>query len=200
MFGSLFKKKPKEPNPDYVNYLSKLVKYKQVTLQLKELPEDQITLLTFFFEQTGTEIRQLCSAAGVLYVEPSRGEQLAMGLNVVNVFDLSEKHLNAERVISMEVYPIYSVNRQLVDFFKDADVKTITYYLGMDEPLMQLFGSERIIQLLRKMGTKDEESIQHPMVDKSIERAQLKLENNRNPHNPVRTSQEDWMDANKHLF
>lgn len=200
MFGSLFKKKSKGPESDYVNYLSKLLKYKQVTLKLQTSPIEQVTLLTYFFDQTGVEIRQLCKAAGISYSEPEKLDKLVKGLNLVSVYDLSDAHLNAERVISMEVHPIYSINRKLIDFFKDSEIKKIVFYLGLDEPLIKLFGADRIIELLKRMGTNEEESISHPMIDKSIERAQMKLENHQSDHVDITTSQEEWMEANQKLI
>ena len=123
-----------------------------------------------------------------------------MGLNIVNVSQLSGANQNAQRVISMEVHPIYSINRGLIDFFADSQLDTVTYYLGLDEPLFKLFGSERIVELLKRMGTKDEETISHPMVDKSIERAQMKLEKHHDDYVNVTSSQEDWMEANQKLL
>jgi preprotein translocase subunit SecA len=43
---------------------------------------------------------------------------------------------------------------------------------------MRLFGSERISGIMDKLGLKDGEMIQHPMITKSIERAQKKVEEN----------------------
>ena len=200
MFGSLFKKKPKGPESDYVNYLSKPLKYKQVTLKLQELDNNQITLLSYFFDQTGVEIRQLCQAANVPYHEPGKSEKLSTGLNLVKVYDLSTPHLNAEQVISMEVHPIYSINRKLIDFFKDTTVEKVVFYLGLDEPLIKLFGADRIIELLKRMGTNDDEPRSHTMIDKSIERAQQKLENHQFDHVDITSSQEDWMEANQKLL
>lgn len=200
MFGSLFKKKPKEPASDYINYLSKLLKYKQVTLKLQEIEKEQITLLSYFFDQTGVEIRQLCQAAGVPFYEPGKSERLAKGLNLVRVYDLSAPHLNAEQVISMEIHPIYSINRKLIDFFKETTVEKVVFYVGLDEPLIKLFGADRIIELLKRIGTNDDEPLSHEMIDKSIERAQKKLENRQFDHVDITSSQEDWMEANQKLL
>ncbi len=43
---------------------------------------------------------------------------------------------------------------------------------------MRIFGSERIAGIMDKLGLKDGEMIQHPMITKSIERAQKKVEEN----------------------
>ena len=43
---------------------------------------------------------------------------------------------------------------------------------------MRLFGSERIAKIMDRMGLEEGEVIQHSMVNKSIERAQKKVEEN----------------------
>ena len=43
---------------------------------------------------------------------------------------------------------------------------------------MRLFGQDRVSNIMDRMGLKDGENIQHPMVTKSIERAQKKVEEN----------------------
>jgi preprotein translocase subunit SecA len=48
----------------------------------------------------------------------------------------------------------------------------------MEDELMRLFGSDRIVKVMDKMGYEEGEVIQHSMISKSIERAQKKVEEN----------------------
>ena len=50
------------------------------------------------------------------------------------------------------------------------------FYIGLDDDLMRLFGSERVQGLLEKLGLDDETPIEHRMLNKSIENAQKKVE------------------------
>lgn len=50
------------------------------------------------------------------------------------------------------------------------------FYIGLDDDLMRLFGSERVQGLLEKLGLDDETPIEHRMLTKSIENAQKKVE------------------------
>ncbi|MBC2575096.1 preprotein translocase subunit SecA [Peptostreptococcus canis] len=50
------------------------------------------------------------------------------------------------------------------------------FYIGLDDDLMRLFGSERIQGLLDKLGMDEETPIEHRMLTKSIENAQKKVE------------------------
>ncbi|NWF49876.1 MAG: preprotein translocase subunit SecA [Ignavibacteriaceae bacterium] len=52
------------------------------------------------------------------------------------------------------------------------------FYLSLEDDLMRLFGSDRISSVMGKMGIKEGEVIQHPLITKSVERAQKKVEEN----------------------
>src|SRR6202012_1254722 len=51
-------------------------------------------------------------------------------------------------------------------------------FVSLEDNLMRLFGSERISNLMVKMGIEEGEVIQHSMISNSIERAQKKVEEN----------------------
>ncbi|NDV02686.1 preprotein translocase subunit SecA [Pseudoroseicyclus tamaricis] len=50
------------------------------------------------------------------------------------------------------------------------------FFLSLDDDLMRIFGSERLDNMLGKLGMKEGEAIVHPWVNKSLERAQAKVE------------------------
>ncbi len=50
------------------------------------------------------------------------------------------------------------------------------FYLSLEDDLMRLFGSDRIAKVMDRLGIEEGEVITHPMVSKSIERAQKKVE------------------------
>ncbi|MDA0781798.1 MAG: preprotein translocase subunit SecA [Rickettsiales bacterium] len=50
------------------------------------------------------------------------------------------------------------------------------FYLSLEDDLMRIFGSEKIQGLLKTFGLKDGEAIAHPMISRSIEKAQQKVE------------------------
>ncbi|MBT8391793.1 MAG: preprotein translocase subunit SecA [Ignavibacteriaceae bacterium] len=61
---------------------------------------------------------------------------------------------------------------------RQGDPGTSKFYLSLEDDLMRLFGSDRISSVMEKMGIKEGEVIQHPMISKSVERAQKKVEEN----------------------
>ncbi len=50
------------------------------------------------------------------------------------------------------------------------------FYLSLEDSLMRIFGSERIANMMQKLGMEDGEAIEHPWVNKAIENAQRKVE------------------------
>ncbi|HEY7751365.1 MAG TPA: SEC-C metal-binding domain-containing protein, partial [Ignavibacteriaceae bacterium] len=58
------------------------------------------------------------------------------------------------------------------------DPGTSKFFLSLEDDLMRLFGSDRISSVMERMGIKEGEVIQHPMITRSVERAQKKVEEN----------------------
>ena len=48
------------------------------------------------------------------------------------------------------------------------------FYVSLEDDLMRIFGSESMNNMLEKLGLKDGESIDHPWINKALERAQQK--------------------------
>jgi preprotein translocase subunit SecA len=61
---------------------------------------------------------------------------------------------------------------------RQGDPGSSRFFLSLEDDLLRLFGSERIANIMQKLGYKEGEPIQHPMVTKSVERAQKKVEQN----------------------
>lgn len=61
---------------------------------------------------------------------------------------------------------------------RQGDPGTSKFFLSLEDDLMRLFGSDRISSVMEKMGLKEGEVIQHPLISRSVERAQKKVEEN----------------------
>ncbi len=59
---------------------------------------------------------------------------------------------------------------------RQGDSGSTRFYLSMEDALMRIFASERIGNMMRKLGMEHGEAIEHPWVTKSIENAQRKVE------------------------
>ncbi len=82
-------------------------------------------------------------------------------------------------IIGTERHDSRRVDRQLRGRAgRQGDPGSSQFFVALDDNLMRLFGSERIAKFMDRMGLKEGEVIQHPMISKSIERAQKKVEEN----------------------
>ena len=59
---------------------------------------------------------------------------------------------------------------------RQGDEGSSIFYVSLDDDLMRIFGSESMNNILEKLGLKDGESIDHPWINKALERAQQKVE------------------------
>jgi preprotein translocase subunit SecA len=59
---------------------------------------------------------------------------------------------------------------------RQGDPGTSIFYISLQDELMRIFGAESIEGMLKKLGLKENESIDHPWINKAMERAQEKVE------------------------
>jgi len=59
---------------------------------------------------------------------------------------------------------------------RQGDPGRSSFFLSLEDDLMRIFGSERLDKVLSKLGMEEGEAIIHPWVNKSLERAQAKVE------------------------
>ncbi len=59
---------------------------------------------------------------------------------------------------------------------RQGDEGNSVFYVSLQDDLMRIFGSESMNNILEKLGLKDGESIDHPWINKALERAQQKVE------------------------
>ena len=59
---------------------------------------------------------------------------------------------------------------------RQGDEGNSIFYVSLEDDLMRIFGSESMDNILQKLGLKDGESIDHPWINKALERAQQKVE------------------------
>ena len=82
-------------------------------------------------------------------------------------------------IIGTERHESRRVDRQLRGRAgRQGDPGSSVFYVSLEDKLMRLFGSERIARIMDRMGLEDGERIESPLISKSIERAQKKVEEN----------------------
>ena len=82
-------------------------------------------------------------------------------------------------IIGTERHESRRVDRQLRGRAgRQGDPGSSVFYVSLEDKLMRLFASERIASVMDRLGFKDGEMIESPMISRSIERAQKKVEEN----------------------
>ncbi|MCS6967524.1 MAG: preprotein translocase subunit SecA [Cytophagales bacterium] len=82
-------------------------------------------------------------------------------------------------IIGTERHESRRVDRQLRGRAgRQGDPGSSQFFVSLEDDLMRLFGSERIAKIMDRLGLQEGEVIQHPMITRSIERAQKKVEEN----------------------
>ncbi len=100
-----------------------------------------------------------------------RGTDIKLGAGVKDAGGLA--------IIGTERHESRRVDRQLRGRAgRQGDPGTSQFFVSLEDNLMRLFGSERISNIMVKMGIEEGEVIQHSMITNSIERAQKKVEEN----------------------
>ena len=59
---------------------------------------------------------------------------------------------------------------------RQGDAGESRFYLAMQDPLMRIFASEKVSNMMKKLGMENGEAIEHPWVTRAIENAQRKVE------------------------
>jgi preprotein translocase subunit SecA len=77
--------------------------------------------------------------------------------------------------------------------FEQLGLKEAIILTSLDEPLLKIFGGEKLIDIMQKLGMKEDEIIEHKMVSQSIANAQKKIEERMIVEQSVR-SQSEWLE------
>jgi len=94
--------------------------------------------------------------------------------------------------VFVEHHPLHA---REMEFIKNWEAKQVIVFSALDEPLFKHFGSDKVIPIMKMLGMKEDEAIEHSMVSKSIIKGQEKIAGlvsfEQSAH-----SQEEWMERN----
>jgi preprotein translocase subunit SecA len=98
-----------------------------------------------------------------------RGTDIKLGQGV--------RELGGLFILGSERHESRRIDRQLRGRAgRQGDPGETIFYVSLEDELMRLFGSERVIAIMDKLGHEEGDVIEHSMITKSIERAQKKVE------------------------
>jgi len=107
-----------------------------------------------------------------------RGVDIKLGGKEFNSNDFNEiKKIGGLYVIGTERMESRRVDNQARGRSgRQGDEGSSIFFVSLEDDLMRIFGSDSMNNMLKKLGLKDGESIDHPWINKALERAQQKVE------------------------
>ncbi len=91
--------------------------------------------------------------------------------------ELKVKKLGGLFIIGTERHESRRIDNQLRGRSgRQGDPGATIFFISLQDELMRIFGGESIDGMLKKLGLKENESIDHPWINKAMERAQKKVE------------------------
>ena len=98
-----------------------------------------------------------------------RGTDIKLGPGVAEIGGL--------HVIGTERHEARRIDRQLRGrCARQGDPGSSHFFIGLEDDLMRLFGSDRIVKYMEKMGLEEGQELEHGLLNKSIEQAQKRVE------------------------
>jgi preprotein translocase subunit SecA len=87
------------------------------------------------------------------------------------------KEVGGLHIIGTERHESRRIDRQLRGRSgRQGDPGSSRFYVSLEDDLMRLFGSDRIARIMERMGMQEGEELQHPLLNRSIENAQKRVE------------------------
>lgn len=170
MFG-LFKQKKSIQVTDLI-WKTERIKYDAL---IKQLQDNNKHILIYFFEDTKKSIIDELQTASINFSENTSSNAHILVLKSTQILQMS----SAENVniIFVEHYPLLSTEQKLKQHILEVlNIQNVTFYTSFEDELFQLFGAEKILAIMEKMGFNENEPMSHNLISSSIEKAQQKIE------------------------
>ena len=132
------------------------------------------TVLNAKFHEKEAEIVALAGQHGAVTIATNmagRGTDIKL--------DQESKDLGGLKIIGTERHESRRIDNQLRGRSgRQGDPGESRFYLSLEDDLLRLFGSERLMHMFEAMGVPEGEQIEHKMLSNAIEKAQMKIEGN----------------------
>ncbi|MCR9066981.1 MAG: hypothetical protein NXI00_23645, partial [Cytophagales bacterium] len=176
----------------YKFFVSEVEKYRFLATKMLEASNEKFILL-YHFENTRSEMEQLLTAAKVDFNTDRNSGARILVLDAEEF--LSNEIYGTPEVFVIEIYPLAERDSIIVQKAQDKRLE-LNCYASIDSPFFQLFGGERVTNLIHKMGVEPGEVIEHSFINTAIIKAQQKIAKNLGVEQLVRASLEEWMKEN----
>lgn len=191
MFGLFNNKKKEIVSNDFI-WKNEIVKYNAL---IKHLQQMEKSVLIYYFEDTKAEAERYLTAAQMNF--STEANSFVTKVWLLNADTLLHKStIDNRTVFFAEHHPSYLQEKEIkTHLFEKLGVHEVSFYTSFEDKLMQIFGSERILQVMERMGFKDDEAIQHSLISSSLEKAQQKVDAKISINSNTRL-RKDWFEIN----
>ncbi|MCU0403803.1 MAG: hypothetical protein MUE99_04580 [Chitinophagaceae bacterium] len=157
MFG-WFSGKEKKPQRRYkdIIWMSTDAKWKALP---RLIVEKQTVFVFGWFADTIEKAKKVVSEAH-------------LKIPIQHASDFRDMTASNATVIVLEHHPLLHKEEWILNSSYPKEVLVLS---GLDEPLFNYFGGERIVALMQKMGMNETETVEHTLINSSILRAQQKI-------------------------
>jgi preprotein translocase subunit SecA len=98
--------------------------------------------------------------------------------------------------IVAEHHPLYECDEALLSLMSTLPYRsTIRFHCALDEPLLKMFGAERVLDVLKHLGLDERQYISHSLISSAIEKAQKKIKDKATGNQRV-DSMDEWFHYN----
>lgn len=172
-----------------------------MTEALQSITKNEKPVILCWFDDRKKSLVEFLEKYNVPFLSVEESSQLSEEKTVflMNALAPFNTPLKAKsiRLIADGHYPLVDVENKAIEKITPAESRTsVLFCQSLDDELFISFGGEKLVSLLDNLGLKEEESLEHAMITKSIERAREKL--SATVTFEVRTQNEhDWFSKNK---
>lgn len=142
--------------------------------------KEKDVVLVFWFPGT------LKTAQDDLISKPELTERFLLAGQVL------QPQIEGKKIIMAEHYPLKQKEK---DFFERMKLTGVEVWSALDEPLFKEFGSDKIIMMMKQLGMKEDEVIEHSMISSAISNTQEKIKG-KVVIDQTAGSQEEWLRKN----
>lgn len=156
---------------DISEMLSRMLKLRHIPHQLLNAKPERTAVESDIVAQAGQQDSEGHGVVTIATNMAGRGTDIKLSPAV--------KAAGGLAIIGTERHESRRVDRQLRGRAgRQGDPGSSVFFVSFEDKVMRLFASEKVVKLLDRLGLKDGEAIESPMVTKSIENAQKRVEEN----------------------
>ena len=121
------------------------------------------------------------------HIETLFSNETSSAVSLFSAREIHSSQLSDKKIIFAEHHPLRKKEQEA---FSQWHLKEAIVHSALDEPLFKHFGGDKIVQLMKQMGMKDDSIIEHKMISNAIENAQEKIEKKVVTENTASSQQE----------